>query len=329
VSDLKPAYLVCGDDDAKLDAWRTRVRSRAAAEAPSATLEVFRDERATPEEVASALSALTLSVGCRYLLVDGGVADWKEREIEPLAEALANMGEGTVVVFIAEGKAPARLTAAVKAAGGQIDGYDVPSKAAYPAWAMEQAEELGIALSREAARELVERVGSDEKRKRPNQRRLMRELEKLATFAGEDRQMDADVVELLTSSQTDTRVYELADAVIEGDGPRALRLAEDLRSRGEDMMHILFALLRQLRDCYRCAAMIAAGRSQKEVQSTLRVPSFVARRMVARAKTADPERLEHALELLADLDYTVRGAGALDQDSALTLTLVSATAPAS
>ena len=28
VAELKPAYLVCGDDDAKIDAWRARVRRR-------------------------------------------------------------------------------------------------------------------------------------------------------------------------------------------------------------------------------------------------------------------------------------------------------------
>ena len=34
VADLKPAYLVCGDDDAKIDAWRSRcagVPTRSAA----------------------------------------------------------------------------------------------------------------------------------------------------------------------------------------------------------------------------------------------------------------------------------------------------------
>jgi DNA polymerase III subunit delta len=323
VSELKPAYLVCGDDTAKLDAWRARVRSRAAAEAPEATLEVFRDDRLTVEAVAESLASLTLSVGRRYLLVDG-VERWKDREVEPVGPALAAAPPGTVAVFIAEGKPPARLEKAVKSCGGQVDVSEAPKPAAYPNWVAKRAEEMGLGLTRDAARELIERVPRDE-RHRPNQRRLMRELEKLAIFAEGEREMDADAVALLTSSETDARVYELGDAVIEGDAQRALQIAEDLRSRGEDMMHILFALLRQLRDCYRCAAMIAAGRSQTEVQATLRVPPFVARRVVARAKAADPERLERALDLLAELDYAIRGAGTRDQESALTLTLVGAT----
>ena len=44
MAELKPAYLVHGDDEVKLDAWRARLRARAGR-GPEATLEVLRDER--------------------------------------------------------------------------------------------------------------------------------------------------------------------------------------------------------------------------------------------------------------------------------------------
>ena len=65
--------------------------------------------------------------------------------------------------------------------------------------------------------------------------------------------------------------------------------------------------------------MSASGKSTNEIQSALRVPPFVAKRIVAQVRRADGERLERALIVLADLDYAVRGAGNLDSDSALTL----------
>ena len=39
--DLKPVYLVCGDDDAKIDAWRLRLRRRAEDENGPGGLETF------------------------------------------------------------------------------------------------------------------------------------------------------------------------------------------------------------------------------------------------------------------------------------------------
>ena len=218
---------------------------------------------------------------------------------------------------MANGKAPAGLARVIEKCGGEVRTYEAPRGAAYAGWVSERGRELGLSVSREAARALVERIGS-------NQQRLLRELEKLATFAGEGASVGPEEVEALSVPAVEARVYELADALVEGDSERALLVAEELRTRGEDMMHILFALLRQLRNCQRACSMVAAGKSLREVQAELRVPQFVARRLVAQARGVDPERLERALDLLADLDYAIRGAGNLDADTALTLTLARA-----
>jgi hypothetical protein len=81
VADLKPLYLVHGDDDARIDSWRTRVRRRAETERGPGGLELF-DGRSDPaDEVAASLAALTFDTGTRYLLVDDAdfVRAWQER----------------------------------------------------------------------------------------------------------------------------------------------------------------------------------------------------------------------------------------------------------
>jgi DNA polymerase III subunit delta len=320
MAELKPAYLVWGDDEVKLDFWRQRLRRRAEAEGPSTSLEVLREERLTGDAVAAALSSLTLSVGQRYVLVEG-IERWKERDLEPATVAVRSLTAGTVVVFIVAGKPPAHLVKAVEAAGGEVHACEAPKAKGYSRWVVERGSELGVALTRDGADALVELVGH-------NQRRLLRELEKLSTFIGAEDggEVGRDTVESLTSATVEIRTYELADAVIEGDRERALRLAEELRAQGEDMMHILFALLRALRNCHRGWVLISCGRSPNDVQSDLRVPPFVARRVVAQARRADGERIERAIDLLAELDYEIRGGGSLDAESALTLTLARASA---
>jgi DNA polymerase-3 subunit delta len=337
VSELKPCYLVYGDDDVKLDSWRRRLRARTEEEGSSTTLEVLKDERLTGEAVASVLSSMTLSVGRRYVLADG-VERWKDRDVQPVAAALGSLGPETVVVFIASrserdrqaGKrtveAPARLVKAVKAAGGEVTEYSAPKGAGYPRWIAERGRELGVALTREGAQALLELVGQ-------NQRRLLRELEKLSAFVGagegaEDaREVGRETVEALASSAVEARTYELADAVIDADGERAMRLAEELRARGEDLMYILFALRRAVGHCHRAWVMTASGRTVSDIQSDLRVPGYVAKRVVAQARRSDAERIEHAIDLLAELDWAIRGgAGSLDPESALTLTLTRASA---
>jgi DNA polymerase III subunit delta len=326
VAELKPVYLVHGDDDVKLDAWRRRVRARADAEGAAATLDLLSGDASTPAALAAATAALTLSTGRRYLLADG-VERWKEKDLEPLKAALADLPPDTIVVMLGRGKvmkgkgpAPEALVKAVTAARGEVQVCEAPRDRAYPRWIADHGRELGLALTDDAAQALLERAARDDQRKvRPQH--LLRELEKLACYAPEDGRVDRDTVEALTVTDVEARAYELAEAVIERERGRALAVAEDLRDRGEDIMHILFALLRQLRQCRRAWAMLEAGKSKQEIQSALRVPQFVARQVAARAERADGEHLERALHELAELDYAVRGGGNLETGTALTLAL--------
>jgi DNA polymerase-3 subunit delta len=334
MADLKPAYLVHGDDEAKLDSWRQRLRARARDEGPSTSLEVIAGEALTIDAFVEAMGALTLSVGRRYVLADG-VDRWKEKDVKQAAEALYALPPDTVALLIASGKVVRRrgqpskgpaadaLAKAVAAIGGEVQLCEAPSPSKFPAWTIKQGAELGLAVSEDAAQALVERVGTDDNRN-VRQRRLMRELEKLAIYAPEGGRVDRETVEAATMSDVEARAYELADAVIEGHRERALLLAEDLRDRGAEMMHIVFAMLRQLRQARTAAAMLEAGASKQEIASALRVPPFIANQIAARAGRADPADLERTLEELAELDYTVRGAVNRDPVTALTLTIAGA-----
>jgi DNA polymerase III delta subunit len=122
---LKPAYLVCGDDDPKIDAWRARVRKRAEEENGPGALETFDGKLDKPDAIAAALMTLTFATGDRYLLADG-VETWKAGELEPLEQALAGIPAGTVLVLIARGKPLARLAKAVEKAGGEQREYAAP-----------------------------------------------------------------------------------------------------------------------------------------------------------------------------------------------------------
>jgi DNA polymerase-3 subunit delta len=331
MADLKPAYLVHGDDEARLDSWRRRLRRRARDEGPSTTLEVLSGDALTIEAFVEVTGALTLSVGRRYVMADG-VERLKDKDLERAAEALKALPADTVVLLIAPGKvvrrrgsaskgpAPEALVKAVSAIGGEVQLCEAPTPSRYPAWVVKQGTELGLTVSDDAAHALLERVGTDENRN-VRQRRLMRELEKLSIYAPERGRVERETVEVATMSDVEARAYELADAVIEGDREGALLLAEDLRDRGAEMMHIVFAMLRQLRQARRAAAMLESGAAKQEIASALRVPPFVANQIAARAGRADAAQLERALEELAELDWAVRGAANRDPGTALTLAI--------
>jgi DNA polymerase III delta subunit len=125
VPGLNSIYLISGDDDAKIDAWRSRLRRRAEEEGGPGALEAFDGPETTPDRLAAELAMLTFNTGTRYLLADR-VQDWKAGDLEPLERAIADMSPDTVLVLIARGKVQARLAKAVQKAGGEVRAYEAP-----------------------------------------------------------------------------------------------------------------------------------------------------------------------------------------------------------
>lgn len=316
MAELKPAYLVTGDDDAKIDSWRMRLRSRAEAEGGPGALEAH-DARSTPAvEVANALRALTFATSTRYILVDG-IDAWKAGDLGELESALGQVAPDTVVLLISRGKAQASLSKAVKKAGGEVQQCTAPKPWELPRWVVERAREEGLHLDSEAAKELVALVGAQ-------QQRLAREIEKLAIAAHPKGQLSAEEVTELASGEVSAQAYDLADALVAGDAPKALALAEELRGRDERPTRLVFPIVRRLRDVQRAAELLEAGVPEQKVASTAKMAPWAAKRTLAQAKKADRESLERALCGFAELEIEIRGGGELDEDTAFTLTLARA-----
>jgi DNA polymerase-3 subunit delta len=322
---LKPVYLIHGEDEAKLDTWRTRIRERAARE--GASLELMDAARDSGEEVAMALSSMTLSMGTRYVVVDA-LERWKDKDVTAVTDVLASPPPDTVVVLIGTVRResgrkpwgpPAKLVKAVEKAGGEVNKEDRPKASQLPKWITERGGQLGLKVDREAAQALIERIGT-------RQRRLVRTLEKIAVYAPDGGRVTVDVVEAVTATDVEAEAYELADAVVDGDRARALALAEDLQDRGIEIMHILFALLRRASETRQAWAVIEAGGTSADVAEALGISKNVAwkaKPIAARARDADGERLERIVASLAELDWTIRGGGNVDTRTALTFALAS------
>ena len=316
---LKPAYLVCGDDDAKIDAWRARVRRRAEDERGPGGLETFDARQSEPGEVAASLAMLSFETATRYLLVED-VSAWKAAELDPLEKALTELPPETVLVLIARGKAPKPLSKATEKAGGEVREYAAPKPWELPKWCVGHAHELGLQLDHEAAKELVGRVGT-------SQQRLSRELEKIAIAVHPSATVATADVERLAATDTAPGAYDLADALVAGDLRGTLALAEQLDEHGERPGKLVWPIVRRLREVHQAAALLGAGMPDAQVAAALKGPPWASKKVIARAKKADVGTLERALCVFADLEVELRGGSDLQlgEDTAFSLALARAT----
>jgi DNA polymerase-3 subunit delta len=336
VSELKPAYLIHGDDHGAIAERRAGLQALALAQGDAGSVETLSGEAATPAGVAQALAAMTFAIGRRVIVVDG-VERWKQAEVERhLVAALRAMPPDTTLALFAreEGrtKAPAAVHTAVKAAQGQIVEQGTVKPWELPRWTREAAARLGLTLDQAAAKALVAQVGE-------RQQRILRELEKLALelegtedAAGLSRgsaagaagaklphetapptpvRVSAELIEQRAAHSAERRVFALADALVGGDAREATLTYLRLRRQGERLGGLGYLMASRMREALAVALRLQAGESAAEVKRSLRMPSRAAERFVADVARADPERLREALGVLADLELDTRGGAQL------------------
>ena len=311
---FKAAYLIHGDDHGRIAERRANLRSMAEAESGANGVELFEGDAATPEAVAAALNAMTFALGRRFIVVDG-VESWKERELEPLAAAMAAIAPDTTVAFFAREesrkKAPNGLHEAVRKAGGNISAEQSVKSWELPKWVIGQARELGLQLEPDAARALISSVGD-------RQQRLLRELEKLALWARPGAQLGPAEVEEIAAPSAERRTWTLADALVAGDTQAATRVYLTLRAQGERVPGLLYWMAQRVRTALEIAQALDRGEPPAQIKRGLRMPSRAADRLIADARSSGSAQLQRALEQIADLELASRGggAGATSEDTA-------------
>jgi DNA polymerase-3 subunit delta len=321
MSEMKPAYLFSGDDEAKLAATRGRLRERAEREGGPGALEMFAGEGRSgpdPDALIASLPAMSLTAERRYLLADG-VEAWGKAQVARVIEALAAVPDETTVVLIAHGKAPAALANAVKAAGGEAIAHEAPKARQMPSKLVAEAEQRGFALEPDAARLLVDRLGA-------NPLRLTNELDRLRLWAGDGGTVTAEDLNAMIADTTEAAVWSLADAVVEGDQAGSLAIAETLIGQGESVTGLSYMLSSRLRAAAGAAAELEAGKPPKQVADGLKMHPYAAKMLVKRLGDRSSRQLRDAVGAVADLEMWCRGGSDYTEDVALTLALKRAAA---
>ena len=322
--EIQALYLIAGTDAAKIEATRGRLRARAEREGGAAALEIFEaaEGRGMPDHEAllAAIPAMSLMESRRYLLADG-VERWRDRQLEPVLAALKDLPSDLTLVLICRDKPAAKLLKAVKAARGEVHEFEAPKAREMPRTLVAEAQRLGFRLDSAAARLLVERMGA-------NPLRLRNELERLALWAGAEGEVGVGDLEEMVADTSEAAVWSLSDALIEGNAAAALRIGERLIGQGENVTGLIYGLASRLRGACAAAAQLEEGIPPKQVESSLKMHPYAAKKLVARLRDADLRSLRAATETLADLELWCRGGADYGDELALTIALRKAAAGA-
>ncbi len=320
-SEIAPAYLIAGGDEAKLRAALARLRSRAEHEGGPGSLESFKPppgSSAGPdaEALVAAISALSLTAGRRYLAAEG-VERWSAKQAAPVAAALERLPPDVTVVLVAREqpprlKAPKALAESVEAAGGEVIGYAAPKARELTQWLGDEARRRGFALEPEAAQLLGERIGD-------STARLATELDRLAVWAEPGGTVARADLEAMVADTSEEVIWALSDAIVDRDQATAVEAAERLADQGEGVTPLIYQAAKRLREANQAVEQLEAGRPPGEVESALAMHPYAAKMLVRRVRSRSPSELRAATCAIADLEWWTRGGSDYPERLALTL----------
>jgi DNA polymerase-3 subunit delta len=173
-------------------------------------------------------------------------------------------------------------------------------------WVIDSAEQRGARCEQDAARELVDALGTD-------MMLIASELEKLVLYVGEKRSITLGDVETMVLAAKQRSLYDLTDAISAKDKPRSLALLDGLLNASDGGEDAAIGHLYMLARTFRQMLIINEKnvRDSRAIWQALwqgfRMPPFAADDLIRQARRYKSRReLTRALRLVARADIDLR-----------------------
>ena len=132
------------------------------------------------------------------------------------------------------------------------------------------------------------------------------ELEKLVSFTmGRDVITDEDVEAICTVRVTN-KIFDMVTAIVNRQTKKAMDLYEDLLTLKEPPMRIMFLIARQFNQILQVKELMAKGMDKGAIASLIKVPPFVAGKMMPQAKTFTREQILSCVTQCVEAEEAVK-----------------------
>lgn len=240
--------------------------------------------------------------------------------MEQLAAYLPQLPETTRLFFLESKVLPANhaiLKLAEQAEGGYVKRFDRPEGSALERWIREQVAARHGRVHPHAVQLLAANVGS-------NLQILAHELDKLVLYKGDDGEISAADVTLLSPYVAEASIFELVDALGSRNSKRASLLLQQKFMEGADPFYLFTMIVRQFRLLIQVKELAETGKRPPTIGQELKLHSFVVGKLYQQSQGFSMAQLEQIHRHLLDIDVGSK-TGRHDMLTALNLLVASLT----
>ena len=311
---IDPVYLLCGEEPAlvykALELIQEHILIDSADPCFALTSLDGRSSKANDIEAAARTGSL---FGGRRLVVLRDAHLLHATQQKKLAPYLKKPVQSTTLILVVRGAGLAsrnpKLSSISKAAkayakaiGNKSCVFDFqrPKTRELPSLTAKLLAEKNLVADKDALFALVDAVGED-------LGGLIQAAEKLSLYLhGTDQVTTADIASVVVDTRSQS-VFELTDAVAQGNELEALCGVRRLLRDGESPLSILGHLARHFRNLTRVSALSSRGQRAETIQSSLGLHPFVIKKTLSQSRRFSQPELVHRMALLSGYDRKLKG----------------------
>jgi DNA polymerase III subunit delta len=293
---IDPVYLLCGDAMLAQRVVAALVDKVVTPATRAFNHDVMEGKAAGPTAILNASRTVPM-MAAKRLVVVRDVDAMNSENLGELIPYLEDPSPSTVLVMLAT-KADGRLKFfQIAKKRGVLHEMEVPRQLA--PWIREEATRHGAKMGEDAVRRLSDVAGGE-------LGRLASAIEQLALYCDGRPITAADVDELIAETRERT-VFELTDAMAQGERERALRSIGKLFDQRESSVGLAMMLARHMRQLAMVKELITTGASPRDIPRLAGVPPFAVDRLIAQARRWPPRSITLGFALLAQADRDLKG----------------------
>ena len=270
-------------------------------------------EGVTAQQITDAAETMPMMCEKRILTV----RDWaplmpakskdEEAQVEWMQKWLANPPESCVLIFYMRGEADGRkkMSTLLKKKA-EVVKFDLLTDPELNKWCAQRMKPMGIKISAQAVSTLTFMAGRE-------LTRLCGELDKLAAYVGDRKEITPEDVRAIVSASLEYNVFELMGALTAGDMHKAQSTVNSILQGGQNPIGILAMLTRQIRQMAHIKSATDDGIPVQTVQEQLKMHPYAAKQTAMQCRKLSAKWLRELYETCVETDYEIKNGRLRDQ----------------
>ncbi len=295
--DFKQIYLLCGEERYLKRQYTERLRKAMCGGDDNMNIHFYEGKDVPVGEIIDLAETLpflaprrTIFISNSGLFKSGG---------EKMAQYLTSPNETTFFVFTeSDVDKRSKLYKTVQNNGSVIE-FNVQDENTLKRWIAGILTKEGKKITESTVQLFLTKTGSD-------MENIQMELEKLICYCMDREIVTDEDVEAICTNRIANRIFDMINAIANGQPRQALDLYYDLLALKEPPMRILFLIARQCNMLLQVKELKTRGFDNKTIGSQIGVPPFIAGKYVTQASRFKTAELKAAVRQCVEAEEAVK-----------------------